>query len=763
MKVMDSEPVVHSQQGTSGVTSITTPGGSTITIEAQPRPGVGVCLLVDGAAQAAAHDVAAAPPDQPLLSPRDRDVLAGWLQRSRSGALAWLGAVPALITWPNVLLAGALLVYLVTRFVRLPDFPIYFFTDEAIQTLLAQDLLRHDLRGYDGILLPTFFQNEYQYNLGTSVYAQVLPYLLFGKTVWATRGVSVLITLLGAAAVGLTLKDIFKSAYAWGAVLLLSITPAWFLHSRTAFETAIATTFFAVFIYFYLLYRTRSPRFLPLALISGALVFYSYSPARMVAAVAAFLLLFSDIRYHWQQRRVFLSYLWLIALLIAPFVRFMIEHPDANTHHLQVLSSYWIADMPFTQKLGIYFKEYTHGLSPLYWFLPNNTDLPRHLMRGYGHIMPWTFPLLLTGLGACLWNLQSAKHRVLIIALLAGPSGAALAAIGITRALATVVPAALLSALGLSLLLDWLRERIRLPALLVGMPVFIGLVFVNVWMLRDALDNGPVWYDDYGLGGMQWGGNQIFDEIDAFRAQHPDVQVILSPTWANGTDIVARFFYDEGIPFAIGSIEGFYYRKGDLTDKMVFVMTPQEYQGVQESGKFTDISAEKVVKYPNGLPGFYFVRLRYADNIDEILDAEIARRSVLQETDVVIGGQPARLFFSYLDMGDPHHLFDDDDFTLVRTMEANPFKAHMTFDAPVEISGLEVRVGGVASQVDVTLFDQTGEMMMSDQIVVKADPNPRTLVFDWGSPYLASRINVEVLSVNDGEPAHVHVWEIRLR
>jgi hypothetical protein len=49
----------------------------------------------------------------------------------------------------------------------------------------------------------------------------------------------------------------------------------------------------------------------------------------------------------------------------------------------------------------------------------------------------------------------------------------------------------------------------------------------NVFMLRDALVNGPTWFKDYGLGGMQYGADQIFGEIKNYFTRagykdHPD-------------------------------------------------------------------------------------------------------------------------------------------------------------------------------------------------------------------------------------------------
>jgi len=281
----------------------------------------------------------------------------------------WARLLATLKRWPysleRTLFGLALLVYLSTRLIGLLDFPIYFFTDEAAQTVLAADLVRDNFRNEDKTYLPTYFKNGGQYNLSVSVYAQVLPYLLFGKSAFVTRLVSVLITMLAAICVGLMLRDIFKIPYWWSGVLLLSVTPAWFLHSRTAFETVIFVSLYAATLYAYLLYRFRSPNYLYITLIFAALAFYTYSPGQVVIAVTGVLLLISDIRYHWENKKFALRGLGLVILLALPYIRFRITHPDAPTDHLRRLGSYWIQSIPFQEKLKHFWSEYIYGLSPV--------------------------------------------------------------------------------------------------------------------------------------------------------------------------------------------------------------------------------------------------------------------------------------------------------------------------------------------------------------------------------------------------------------
>src|SRR5215208_1911629 len=160
-----------------------------------------------------------------------------------------------LATWLFFL---AVAIYLVTRLVGLTKFPIYFFTDEAIQSQSMLDLIKNGYRDLADTWFPTYFRNGEYYNLSLSVYLQWLPALLFGKSAVATRATSVFVTLLAAISTGLILRDVFKLKYWWAGTLFLSITPAWFLHSRTAFETAEFVALYAGTLYAYLLYRYRS-------------------------------------------------------------------------------------------------------------------------------------------------------------------------------------------------------------------------------------------------------------------------------------------------------------------------------------------------------------------------------------------------------------------------------------------------------------------------------------------------------------------------
>lgn len=760
---------------------------------------------------------------------------------------AWLASIRKidLATW---LFVGAVTLYLVTRLVGLAQFPIYFFSDEAIQTQTLAELISNSYRDTNDVFLPTYFKNGEYVNLSLSVYLQWIPLILFGKSAVITRATSVLITLIAALSVGIVLRNIFNNAYWWAGTLFLSITPAWFLHSRTAFETAEFSAFSAGALCAYLLYRYRSPNYLYLTCLLAACAFYSYSPGQLIVPFSALALLVSDWRYHWANRRVLLKGGILLAALAIPFVRYRMEYPNAASSQLYVLGSYLFDNLPISEKALHYLSEYATGLSPWYWYVPNDRDLPRHLMKGYGHILIGTLPFAIVGLTRLLTRLREPSNRAILIALLTAPVSAALVQIGITRVLTFVVPMAILTTIGLEWVAQWLSEPLKaihalqrnvtidpkkfglallllaagvltfvrsehaidrfvwlalfiilalyvselapwligrggierrlatwkgwvVPQAVIATVVFVVLAYSNIAMLYDALKNGPLWYRDYGLSGMQYGAFQIFDIIKEYEQEHPETRIILSPAWANGTDVVTRFFLDDSTPIEMGNIDGYLVRRLPLDENDLFIMTPQEYRTAAADEKFTDLRVEKIVPYPDGTPGFYFARLRYSNTADELFAAEEASRAALREATVNIDGQEVQVKFSFLSAGDQEEeqreaiqfLFDHDDYSLAKTFEANPFVVELTFPSPRTIHGFSIIVGAANAQITILTRATPDAETVTFTFEGQGTINEPELSFEFPQPVEAQWVRLELLDPNSTPPAQIHIWELEFR
>lgn len=660
--------------------------------------------------------------------------------------------------WP---FAAAAVVYLVVRLIRLADFPIYFFTDEAMQTLLASDLVQAGFRDHLGHYFPTYLLNVYYFNLSTTVYAQVIPYLLLGKSVILTRAVAVALTVPGALAIGLALRQVFHLQRAWIGILLLSIAPAWFLHSRTAFETSAMVSFYACFLYFYLLYRCRAPAYLYLAAVFAALAFYSYASGQIVVTLTVILLGLIDLRYHWAHRRTVARVLLLGALLAAPFVRFTLQQPEEVANALRARASVWTQDLPFLEKVRQSAVSYLGALSPAYWFIPNTTDLPRHVMLGYGHLSLWTLPFALGGLAIAVRNWRSPAHRVVLVAALAAPSAAAAAGVGITRVLSFIVPAVWLTAFGLAAALAWASRRI--PAAAVGAGLFVLLAGVNVLMLRDSLVNGPTWFDDYGLDGMQYGAQQVFGAIDEILDEAPETEIHLSPSWANGSDVLARFFLSPEAPVIVENADGYLAEKRELTDRMLFILTPEEYDRAVASRILTGIHIERILPFPNGRPGFYFVRMRYSSQADALLaQAEAERLRPVVDT-VQLDGQPVQVTHPLFDIGPTDQMFDGDPGTLVRTYEANPARIVLDFSRPRSLTSLSLTLGFREASLTVRLYASPQAQPSTYSAEYRDLGDTPTIEMDFpGAPSAVSRMEIELGDLLDPPDRKIHIREIIL-
>jgi hypothetical protein len=684
---------------------------------------------------------------------------------------------------------AALVLYLATRFIGLAWYPVYFHGDEAIHTVYANQLIRE--KGMvENVFLPTYFKNGPKYNLSLSVYLQVLPTLLFGKAIAVTRGTSILLTLIPAVVVAWIVRDFLKLPYWWVTTLLFSVVPVWFLHSRMAFETVLAVSMFAGFLYFYLRYRLENPKSLYAALIFGALTFYAYSPAQIVIVVSGTFLLVFDLRYHLKHWKITASGLVLLAILVLPYVRFRLQVTDPIEAHLRDIESFWIQEIPLTEKLARFWAGYGQALSPGYWYFYHQQDLPRHQMGQYGNLLRITLPFALLGvllavksvlgkllpgplqmLGEDEREPARIAYRTLLLALFVAPLPATLAQIGNTRVLTFVLPITILTAAGLITLLQWLENHLRRllpefqaavrPAL--AWSAFAGLGLGLVFFTGDALRNGPFWHQEYGFGGMQYGAPQVFEKIEDYLASYYHIQVVLTPDWANGSDFLTSYFLDDPYAIEMFSADSLLIADRTLEPNHVVILTPEEYEKISASNKFKSIEVLETLAYPNGKPGFYFLHLAYADNLQQILEEEQASRRVLAEGTLTLDGQTVPVRYSQLDMGVIAQLFDGNEETFIRTAGANPAIFELTFPSPRPLREVTLVIGAALTELTFHLTTQPGEPPLEFTQIVDGRDLPREKVINFGATYPVQTLQIEVRLVENGEPAHVHLWDLWLR
>jgi hypothetical protein len=525
-------------------------------------------------------------------------------------------------------------------------------------------------------------------------------------------------------------------------------------------------TFYACFLLGYLLYRTRSPRYLFAAAVFGAATFYSYSNGQMVMVAAVFLLAVTDVPFHRKNWKVVLQALALAAILAIPAIRFQASAPEALGGQLRVIGSYWFTSQPVHQKALQFVRTYTRGLSPAYWFGETGEQV-RHRMKGYGRINRWLLPVFLVGVGVAGWRAfrGSAPHRILLLAALATPAGAALADVGITRVFAFLIPATVLIGVGLEALYSWTVRR--LPEATVAVALSAGLTVPAVAMVRDSLANGPVWFDDYTLYGLQYGARQVFGEmVPDLLHEFPESTIGVSPNWANGTDLFIRFFIPKPQQSNVQMkwIGDFLAKRQEIPPGLILVMTADEYARACASGKFKEVKVERQIPYPDGRPGFYAVRLVYADDVDRLIAEERALRSRPVTEEVVVRGDTVALTHSPFDSGSAKDLFDGDTATLARGLEANPLVLDFVFRTPRPVRDIIVTVATMDFSLEAALWEEGGTDPRTFSRTFRGLPLDPTveMPFDGSHPRV-SRLRLSIRMFEAGEDVHIHVREISFR
>ena len=497
--------------------------------------------------------------------------------------------------------------FTLTRFIRLPDFPIYFACDEALTSMRALDLVRDLGFDYNGYFLPPLFFNDGKYSLGTTVYLQILPLLALGKSVWVARGVGALLSLAGVIWFSLLARDLFKLKLWWAGAFLMGVIPAWFLLSRTAFETAQMAALYAGALYYYFLYRAGRVRWLYASVVLMAMAFYAYLPGEVVVVLTILALALIDIKTHIRSWKTALPALGLLVLLALPMANFVRVHPDLYLSAAQHYDSFLLKGLPIIEKVQILAGNYIKVLSPIYWFSSEVPEDVRFLMKGYGHILPVFLPFAVWGAVRLVQRRSMPEFLAVLVPLLSAPVAGALLKTEVTRALVAVLSYGWLILLGLEAGADWLEgKRFRRGWITAALVVLLG--GGQIYMLVDALSRGPTWWSEYGISGIQYGSNQVFREALAYSQEHPETKVYISGGWTFQADSLQRFFVPPGAPVELATPDQMPDRIASGED-LTFVVIPGEYQRLVDSGDYETIDVEKILPCPDGSPCFRFIKL----------------------------------------------------------------------------------------------------------------------------------------------------------
>lgn len=526
----------------------------------------------------------------------------------------------------KLFIVSALLIYTFTRIINIEDFPIYFFCDEAIQAVKAETLINNGFRDEQGNFFPLFFHRFINlYNLGITPYFHIPSIIIFGKQVWATRGTVVIISLFGCIFTALILKNIFKIKRYWLGVLFLAATPLHFLFTRSAFEGGITLTLYAAFLYFYFLYRTRKAYYIFPCVLFAALTFYSYSGIYIPLIVTCLFILLSDLIFHLKNPKTNLIAIILAIILFFPAINLQRNNPNLIGNQLSIYGSYLTKNIPIKEKIATFFNNYLTVYSPKFLFSYHPSYHVRHYIKDYGYFPTWSAPFILLGVLYLLLNIKRSPERALFLSLISASLGGALIEPGSHRILIITILLACLFGLGFQYL-EYLEEKFvknKLFVNLISLLLFSFLSFQAIYLTYYSLTTGPLWFQDYGLYGMQYGAKQLFREVNKSLDEYQ--KAVVSPDFANAPDIFISYFLskEKQKRTRLASIREFVLQVSPTENTVMFAI-PSEYEILNKSGLFEEVRVKKIIYAPNYQPAFYKLELRYKP---AVLNGEIVPKS----------------------------------------------------------------------------------------------------------------------------------------
>jgi hypothetical protein len=262
---------------------------------------------------------------------------------------------------------------------------------------------------------------------------------------------------------------------------------------------------------------------------------------------------------------------------------------------------------------------------------------------------------------------------------------------------------------------------------------------------------------------MQYGASQVFAAAEDYSRKNPDRPIFISPNWTFQSEVVRSFFEPADSPIKIGTPDAALARYQPQAEAATFVLIPGDYRKVVASQLFKQVQVDQTVPYPNGQPGFYFVRLSYRDDVQAVLARQEDELRKLVAESVSLDGQSVVVRHTRLDMGPIGNIFDPDPRSLVRSAQINPLVIELEFAQPRSLGGLSLGLGSELVQASVQLYgDGPDPLARFVQQAGNSNGN-KEMGLDFKGTYAVRRLHLEVQDMDSPEASFVHLWELTLR
>lgn len=394
----------------------------------------------------------------------------------------------------KIIFAFVLLLFLVSRIYKIADIPASVYWDEASIGYNAYSIAT-DLKDEWGDKLPLHFRAFGEFKLPVYIYSVAVLVKAIGLNEYAIRLPAVFYSLATLIAVYLLVRKITgKEGTAILASFILSLSPWFFIFSRTGYEVTAGIFFFLLAIYLFIYgadrkYDSKKSLFFLLGTISLIGSMYSYTSFRIYSPIMLFIFLIVYAKNNLKKKlpAILLALLIFSASLI-PIARLFIY--DAGFGRAQsfalipgIQQVYDLAGKPhlqitFNRTEGVSWWQKTATIGKNYFlhfsynFLFSKGDSnPRSQIPGHGQLYLFELPLILFGLIAIIKSKKILYFLPLALLLLAPvPAAITKESPHALRSLLAAPSLAMISALGVL----FLREHIKKFGIVVVLVVIIA-------------------------------------------------------------------------------------------------------------------------------------------------------------------------------------------------------------------------------------------------------------------------------------------------
>ena len=396
----------------------------------------------------------------------------------------------------KILLILIVTLFLSSRLYKITEIPSSVYWDEASIGYNAYSIAR---TGKDewGDFLPIHFRAFGEFKLPVYIYS-VVPFVkVFGLNEFSVRipsvlfslGVVILTYFLAKRLTGNTTIGLWSSFF-------VTISPWFFIFSRTGFEATAGLMFYLLGILFFL--QKKDEKSILFSIISFIFSAYSYNSFRIVSPLTFFILIFleRDSISHVLKNSIHWIVISIAVIILAIWPIYRLYVYDAGFSRLQNVGG--------AQGINLV-RNYVAHFSPHFLFIQGDNNL-RHQQKDFGQLYPTEFILIVLGLIYIFKTKTKHKWLPIILILLAPiPASIIKESPHALRSLSVVPFIYIVSAMGVIYLVELLKQR---TVIYLGVTIIFLFFFINYFL------NFLYIYPTQSLNSWQYGYKKIFTGVD---------------------------------------------------------------------------------------------------------------------------------------------------------------------------------------------------------------------------------------------------------